>query len=202
MKIDRKSFGEDYNLTVVDKVGIWLSTRRIVKLIKKNKVKRMADIGCGFDARLSRQTRHLVEQSIAVDVALNDDLIGSNDFGTYVGYLPDVLDEIPVGSLDLIVLNAVIEHLDNPVETLQRVRHLLSDDGTLFVNVPSWFGKRPLEVFAFKLNLSPADEMEDHRRYYNKRELWLEIRAAGFQPSKLKVRRHKLGCAIFAIARH
>lgn len=114
--------------------------------------------------------------------------------------MPDVLNQLPSASIDLIVLNAVLEHLDDPINALKEIKRLLPPNGILFVNVPSWFGKRILEILAFKLHLSPADEMEDHRRYYNKKELWLEIRAAGFFPSKIKVRRHKLGGAIYSIA--
>ena len=96
-------------------------------------------------------------------------------------------------------MNAVLEHLDDPVATLESIRTILSPGGILFINVPSWLGKRVLEFFAFRLSLSPAEEMEDHRRYYNKRELWLELRRSGFFPSKIKIRRHKLGFAVFAV---
>jgi 2-polyprenyl-3-methyl-5-hydroxy-6-metoxy-1,4-benzoquinol methylase len=96
-------------------------------------------------------------------------------------------------------MNSVVEHLDNPVATLESIRNILSPGGVLFINVPSWLGKTLLEFLAFKLHLSPAEEMEDHRRYYSKRELWLELRAAGFTPSKIKIRRHKFLTNVYAI---
>ena len=176
-----------------------MSTRRIVKIIKRNDVKSMADIGSGYDARLARLTRQMVNRSVVVDVSINSDLIESSDYETHEGFLPEVLTNISPNSLDLVVMNAVVEHLEEPILALDGVRKLLNERGILFVNVPSWFGKRPLEILAFRLNLSPADGVEDHKRYYNKRELWVELRSAGFMPSKIKVRRHKLGCAIFAV---
>ena len=45
----------------------------------------------------------------------------------------------------------------------------------LFVNVPSWWGKTALEFSAFRLGLSPAEEMNDHRRYYDPRDLWPKL---------------------------
>ena len=35
------------------------------------------------------------------------------------------------------------------------------------VNVPSWRGKKYLELSAFRLGLSPASEMDDHKMYYD-----------------------------------
>ena len=201
MNTRSSSFGENYKKTVVDHVGIWLSTRRIVKLMKSSQVKFMGDFGCGYNADLAKPNRHLVEKMVLVDVALSQELLDSPEFETYVGVLPDVLGGVPTHSLNLIVMNAVLEHLDDPVATLESIRTILSPGGILFINVPSWLGKRVLEFFAFRLSLSPAEEMEDHRRYYNKRELWLELRRSGFFPSKIKIRRHKLGFAVFAVVK-
>ena len=87
------------------------------------------------------------------------------------------------------------------METLANIRTILNPGGTLFINVPSWLGKRVLEFAAFRLKLSPVEEMEDHRRYYNKRELWLELRSSGFAPSKIKIHRHKFGTNVYAVVK-
>lgn len=199
METRSHSFGEDRKLTFVDRFGIWLSNRRILKLVKQPQVNAVADIGSGFNANLSKSFRHLVQRSVVVDVALDDELINSSDYDTYVGFLPEVLKQIPENSLDLIILNSVLEHLDHPHESLVGMRGLLTKGGTLFVNVPTWHGKILLELLAFRLHLSPPEEMEDHRRYYSKRELWLALRAAGFTPSKIKIRRHKLWTNVYAV---
>lgn len=194
-----RSFGEDRKLTFVDRFGIWLSNRRILKLVKDDGVDSVADIGSGFDANLSRTIRTLVKRSIVVDIALSDEIQESREFETYVGYLPGVLSEIPDGTVDLVILNSVLEHLDHPIESLEAIKKLIADGGTLFVNVPTWFGKSVLELLAFKLHLSPQEEMEDHRRYYSKRELWIALRSSGFTPSKIRIRRHKLWTNVYAI---
>ena len=194
------SFGQSRKKSFLDFFGIWLSTRRIVRIIKKNEVQSIGDFGCGFNAGLAKATRRLVERSVIVDVALNQELIDSLEFDAYVGTLPHVLENVPHHSLDLIVMNSVLEHLDYPIETLATIRKILKPGGILFINVPSWFGKIFLEFTSFRMSLSPAEEMEDHRRYYNKRELWMELRRSGFLPSKMKIRRHKLGMNVFAIA--
>lgn len=199
MKTRTSSYGQSRDKTFLDHFGIWLSTRRIVRIIKRNQVQSMGDFGCGFNAGQAQVTRHLVSKSVIVDVALNQELVDSSEFDAYLGILPEVLKNVPTHSLDLVVMNSVLEHLDDPVTTLEHVREILKPGGTLFINVPSWFGKIFLEFTSFHLTLSPAEEMEDHRRYYDKRDLWLELRRSGFQPSKMKIRRHKLGMSVFAI---
>ena len=195
------SFGQNYEQSIVDRLGIWLSTRRIVRLTKSSKAQSVGDFGCGYNAELARQIRPLVDKVVLADVSLNQELLDSAEYDTHAGILPGVLENIPNNSLDLVVMNSVLEHLDNPVATLESIRTILSPGGTLFINVPSWLGKRVLEFAAFRLNLSPAEEMEDHRRYYNKRELWLELRSSGFAPSKIKIHRHKFGTNVYAVVK-
>ena len=53
-----------------------------------------------------------------------------------------------------------------------RLRGCWRPAASCLVNVPSWRGKRFLELSAFRLGLSPAEEMDDHKRYYDPRDLW------------------------------
>ena len=71
----------------------------------------------------------------------------------------------------------------------------------LLVNVPTWRGKRALEFAAFRLGVSPADEMNDHKRYYDPKDLWPLLVEAGFRPSDIRCHRHKLGLNTFAVCR-
>ena len=43
--------------------------------------------------------------------------------------------------------------------------------------------------------------MDDHRTYYDPRDLWPLLVRAGFRPSELSVRRHKGGLNTIAAAR-
>jgi hypothetical protein len=42
--------------------------------------------------------------------------------------------------------------------------------------------------------------MDDHKMYYNKRDLWPLLVRAGFKPSLIKLRYHKFGLNLFAVA--
>jgi hypothetical protein len=49
--------------------------------------------------------------------------------------------------------------------------------------------------------LSPAIEMDDHKCYYDPRDLWPMLVLSGFRPSGISCRRHKLGLNTFAACR-
>jgi SAM-dependent methyltransferase len=197
-----RSFGENHELSFVDRLGTWLSRRRLTKLMQGRERTVLADIGCGYDARFGTSVLERLDQLIAVDVSLSPDLLAEEKVIALTGSLPAVLSHIESGSVDVVVLNSVLEHLTDPANTLLALRRIArADGGILFVNVPSWLGKRALELSAFKFGLSPALEIEDHRRYYSARELWQALRDTGFLPSQITVRYHKLGLNVYALCR-
>jgi hypothetical protein len=73
--------------------------------------------------------------------------------------------------------------------------------GVLLVNVPTWLGKIFLEYAAFVLKVAPKEEMDDHKMYYDKRDLWPVLVKAGLLPSSRKLRHHKFLLNLFASAR-
>ena len=46
---------------------------------------------------------------------------------------------------------------------------------------------------------APAVEMDDHKMYYDVRDLWPMLVAAGFRPSRIKCFSHKFGLNTFAV---
>ncbi|OGI27414.1 MAG: hypothetical protein A2359_01115 [Candidatus Moranbacteria bacterium RIFOXYB1_FULL_43_19] len=89
-------------------------------------------------------------------------------------------------------MNSVLEHLDHPKKIIEEVHRILDRNGTAIINAPNWLGKYFLEFSAFRLGLSPTEEMNDHKMYYNKKDLWPLLVKAGFKPSRIKLKYHKL----------
>jgi hypothetical protein len=78
---------------------------------------------------------------------------------------------------------------------------VLKPGGLLLVNVPTWRGKFFLEFSAFQLGTSPVVEMDDHKMYYDIRDLWPLLVRAGFRPSRIQLAYHKLGLNLFGVVR-
>jgi len=162
---------------------------------------RIGDFGCGFEARFTRTQLSVVRSAVLVDVALAPDLRHHPKVTAIEGSIPDVLPTLPASSLDVTLCLSVLEHLWDPESTLRELRRVTAPGGIVLVNVPSWRGKWALELSAFRLGLSPADEMDDHKWYFDPHELWPMLVRAGFKPSEIRCRRHKLGLNTFAACR-
>jgi SAM-dependent methyltransferase len=195
------AFGQSHAPSVVDRFGVWLSARALRRELGSLAGKRLGDFGCGFHATFTRSVLDEVASAVLVDVALADDLKAERRVTAIEGQLPDALAAVPDGSLDAVLFVSVLEHLAEPLEALRELRRVTASGGVCLINVPSWRGKRWLEFSAFRLGLSPREEMDDHKRYYDPRELWPLLVAAGFVPHGIRCHRHKFGLNTFAACR-
>jgi SAM-dependent methyltransferase len=134
-------------------------------------------------------------------MALAEDLKSTAKVRAIEGLLPGVLERVDAESVDIVLCVNVLEHLWEPARALEGIRRVLRPGGVCFVNVPSWSGKVVLETLAFKMGLSPAEEMDDHKNYYSRRDLWRLVVEAGFKPSLIRCRSHKFGLNTFAVCK-
>lgn len=195
------SFGEREQMTSVDRFGVWLSERSIRRATGPLDGRDVGDFGCGYEATFVRRALSEIRSATLVDVSLAPDLTALPQVTAIEGLLPEAMAAIPDESLDVALCISVLEHLHDPVATVREMRRVLRPGGLCFVNVPSWWGKTALETSAFKLGLSPACEMDDHKMYYDPRDLWPLLVAAGFPPHAIRCRRHKGGLNTFAVCR-
>ena len=195
------SYGQDRKHTAVDRFGIWLSSRRIRSAVPDFTGKRVGDFGCGYDAGFARTVLDAAAEVVLFDVSLAPDLERHPKVRAIEGTLPEALEQLETASLEVIVLNSVLEHLWEPERALAEFWRLAKPGGLVLVNVPSWRGKRWLEFSAFRLGASPAEEMDDHKNYYDPRDLWPLLVQAGFQPRDIHCFRHKFGLNTFAQCR-
>jgi SAM-dependent methyltransferase len=197
---DRKPFGSD-RLTVVDRFGVWLSQRAIRGHLSGRTELDVLELGCGYKAKNLVALAPAIRRGVGVDfkIAPAAKLHARLEF--FEGSIDQATAELAPESFDAILFISVLEHLEDPLPTLRGCRRWLRDDGVLFVNVPTWRGKEYLEFSAFKLGLSPKSEMDDHKMYYDKRDLWPVLVKAGFLPSKIDMRYHKFGLNLFATVR-
>jgi len=197
-----RSFGQGYRNTIVDRFGIWLSARQILRYTGSLAGKRIGDFGCGFEAAFVRNMLPAIEKAVLVDTAIAEDLKTNPRVTAIEGILPDVLKEIPPESLDIVLCVSVLEHLWNPLIALEHCRRIVRPGGVCLFNVPSWRGKRFLEFSAFRMGMSPKDEMDDHKTYYDVKDFWPLLVRAGFRPSRIDCFSHKFGLNTFAVCRN
>jgi SAM-dependent methyltransferase len=195
------SFGQEGDLTLVDRFGVWLSGRQIRRHVRSFDGLTVADVGCGYEATFARRVLPSVERAVLLDVSLDPELKATPKVEAIEGALPGTLAGVDDASVDVALCTSVLEHLWAPQQALAEMRRILRPGGVCLVNVPSWRGKWFLELSAFRLGLSPVDEMNDHKTYYDPRDLWPMLVQAGFRPQDIKVHRHKFGLNTFAACR-
>lgn len=197
---DRKPFGAE-KLTVVDRFGVWLSQRAIRKRLSSRRDLDVLELGCGYQAKNLVALAPAIRRGVGIDFKVTPAAKSIDRLEFIEGSIERATAELQPGSFDAILFISVLEHLADPLPTLRGCRQWLRDDGVLLVNVPTWRGKDYLEFSAFKLGLSPKTEMDDHKMYYDKRDLWPVLVKAGFLPSAIEMHYHKFGLNLFATVR-
>ncbi len=196
-----KSYGEGYRPTLVDRFGVWLSARQIHRYVPDFHGKRIGDFGCGYHAAFARTILDAVDAAVLADVSIATDLRNHPKVRALTGPIPEVLSDLESQSLDVILCISVLEHLWEPASAIAEFRRLLAPGGVCLLNVPSWRGKWFLEYSAFRLGFSPAEEMNDHKCYFDVKDFWPLLVRAGFRPSDIRCFSHKFGLNTFAVCR-
>lgn len=195
-----ESYGQK-ELTFVDRLGVWLSRRAIIRELPDRNDLEILELGCGFQATPLISLAPRLKRGIGVDFQIAPELADLEKFTFHEGTIEETLPGLAAQVFDAVLLISVLEHLRDPLFVIEAARGLLKPGGVLLLNVPTWRGKSFLEFSAFRLGLSPKIEMDDHKMYYDKRDLWPLMVRAGFKPSLIKLRYHKFGLNLFAVAR-
>jgi SAM-dependent methyltransferase len=193
-----ESFAQGYDPTLVDRFGVWLSARQLRRYIGDLRGKQIGDFGCGYHATFVRSILDEIDRAVLLDVAISDELKAQPKVQALEGDLLTSLRSLSSESLDVVMCVSVLEHLWEPKHALSEMQRVLKPGGVCLLNVPSWRGKAFLELSAFRLGLSPASEMNDHKMYYDPRDLWPLLVAAGFLPQHIRCFSHKFGLNTFA----
>jgi SAM-dependent methyltransferase len=194
------SYGQ-HGMSLIDRFGVYLSRRAIDRAVGKGRIEAVLDVGCGYHATLLRALAPRIERGLGVDVRVSDDSRTIEPLEFIEATVDQALHDLPEESFDLVLLISVLEHFWEPLDVLIQLRRVLRPGAALLVNVPTWRGKWFLEFSAFRLGTSAAFEMDDHKTYYDKRDLWPLLVRAGFRPRDIRLAYHKFGLNLFATVR-
>ena len=195
-----ESYGQQ-GLSLTDRLGIWLSQRAIRRHLPRRADLEVLELGCGYRAAQLLALGPRLKRGIGVDFRIAPELKTLEKFSFHEGTIEETLPKLASEAMDAVMLISVLEHLAEPRFAIESAWRLLKPSGLLLINVPTWAGKGFLEFSAFRLGLSPKVEVDDHKMYYGKRDLWPILVRSGFEPSQIRLRYHKFGLNLFATAR-
>jgi 2-polyprenyl-3-methyl-5-hydroxy-6-metoxy-1,4-benzoquinol methylase len=160
-------FLNSYN--ILDKI---ISFIRNYELLKDKRLngKSIIDFGCGSDFQAISKRYTETSKAVLIDLYGDDFTKNKIKFINYNNNLNKIDIELKNEKFDIIILAAVIEHLDNPEVIIKYLKKFLNENGYFLLTAPSIYSKPILEFMAFKLNIINADLVKEHKRYYNKHE--------------------------------
>jgi len=186
--------------TFVDRLRTRLVQREILKRLPKTGALRVLDLGCGYHAAYLNAIGERLAEGVGVDFHIGEASRRHPRLTFVTSSIEDALPELPSNTFDVVLFISVLEHLWDPAHCLRHCHRVLKAGGRLLVNVPTWYAKPVLELSAFKFGASPACEMDDHKMYYSKRDLWPMLVRSGFKPSRIEMRYQKLCMILFSTA--
>ena len=198
---DRASREESYlqhGSSFVDRLRTRLVQREILKRLPQTSGLRVLDLGCGYHATYLKAIGKRLAEGVGVDFHVSEESRRHPRLSFVASSVEDALPELPSNAFDAVLFISVLEHIRNPAECLSHCHRVLKAGGRLLVNVPTWYAKPVLELSAFKFGTSPACEMDDHKMYYSKRDLWPLLVRAGFRPSRIRMHYQKLCMILFS----
>jgi 2-polyprenyl-3-methyl-5-hydroxy-6-metoxy-1,4-benzoquinol methylase len=102
----------------------------IQEILNRNKVNSVLDFGCGPGWMLNSLNGNFQK------VGVENSKLAREQAGKHFDVYPSIID-IPV-NFDLIIINHVIEHLLNPIETMIELCRLLAPNGRIVVGTPNF----------------------------------------------------------------
>ncbi|MDR0846454.1 MAG: class I SAM-dependent methyltransferase [Lactobacillales bacterium] len=156
----------------MERLIAWFRYEKVISVLKKHQGGVMVDIGCGTDGTLLNNVEQYLSVGYGFDRDVPVDFIndGSKIKLNHIDDLHAGLD-LADESADNVTLLAVFEHLEKPEVILAECHRILKPGGRLICTVPTWMAKPILEFMAFKLKVIDVDSIEDHKRYYSKKQL-------------------------------
>ena len=153
----------------IDKLIAFLRSKELNKNFSL-KNKKILDFGCGSDFKKLAKQYELCKEITLVDRVSNDFISNNIKFINYKNDLKYLRSIIEDGYYDIIILSAVIEHLDHPENVLNILKLKLNKNGVFFLTAPGKKSKFILEFMAYKLKLINAELVAEHKRYYDEKE--------------------------------
>lgn len=191
----------EHGSTFMDRLRIRLVGNSVFRSVPKRHGLRILDLGCGFHANYLRALEPRLSHGVGVDFRVSDACRSNSKLRFVLTSIETALRDLPDAAFDVVLFISVLEHLSDPQDALRKCHRVLKKEGTLLINVPTWWAKPVLETSAFRFGTSPASEMDDHKMYYSKRDLWPLLVRAGFKPSGIRLRYQFLGMTLFSEAR-
>tara|TARA_Y100000310_G_scaffold205890_1_gene206247 strand:- start:234 stop:809 length:576 start_codon:yes stop_codon:yes gene_type:complete len=151
--------------------------KKIIPYIKGN----LLDIGCSTGEILSYLSTNIDYIGIEGNPIYFDNAQTLNPNHKFINlYLNNENSKnLDIPKIDTILMLAILEHLDKPLEVLKNLKNYLSENSRIIITTPSSYSKYILKVgSALKIFMN---EMHEHKNHFSKKELFSLSEKAGMK---------------------
>jgi len=163
---------------ILDKLISWMRLGKVLPYVEKDDV--VLDFGCGNQAYLLNHIKVKIKKGVGIDYDSKSYRLASNIEVRNFHFT----DKVPFldRSFDKVFVLAVIEHIDIPKvsKLFREFNRILKPGGKVILTTPTLIGKIILEFLAFKLGIISKEEVGDHKKYYQKKDLEILAKNYGF----------------------
>ena len=156
---------------ILDKIIAKFRYAKVNNYVKSNGT--IVDIGCGQEGQFLITNKKRIKKGYGLDYKIKNHTIDNIYFinNKNLKLLP-----IPKDSVDVVFLNAVLEHLIDPKAVLVEVLPLLKTGGKIVMTTPTPVAKPILEFMAYKLHIINEAEIREHVHYYTREDIEILIK--------------------------
>ena len=128
----------------------------------------IVDIGCGQEGTFLLKHKDIISTGYGFDYKIQNHSIDNITFinNKNINKLP-----LENESIDLVFLNAVLEHLTEPEKILSDCFRIVKKEGMVIITTPTPISKPLLEFLAFKLHIINEEEIKEHVHYYSRKDI-------------------------------
>lgn len=138
------------------------------KISSKKKIT-LIDFGCGQDILYYKYIVNIFPEIIDKLTYIGIDPLVDSQVLQHYKNVKLINKKFEVAKLsekaDVIVLFAVLEHVEDPTNLLHAATKLLKPDGVIVITTPSPLARYPLEFFSYVLGIIAKREIDEHKRY-------------------------------------
>ena len=157
----------------------YLRSQKALLYVKKDAV--LLDIGCGEDFWFLKRISWQIRQGFGIDVKIKK----ANWRNLKIIRHDLNASDLPFDDnyFDCVTALAVLEHVASAKKSLAQIYRVLKPGGNLIMTVPATKAKPILRILA-GLNLLDRKNINQHKRYFEKKDLQQILTGAGFKNTK------------------
>lgn len=137
--INNAMYGYSISEYRFEQTRLEINNTRIINILRKYKLSgKVLDVGCGYGLFSSQLLKYGDYELDAIEPVNDTVYLQKTKANVYKMSVEEFLNRKSKQRYDIIILNDIIEHLDDPIGMLTKLKGLLQKDGVMLIQTPNY----------------------------------------------------------------